>query len=47
MWVLLVDFLKANAGRQIGPREEIYDHSGVWNRVQLKHILEEKSKFEK
>lgn len=47
MWVVLVDFLKANAGRQIGPCEEIYDHSGVWNRVQLKHILEEKSKFEK
>lgn len=39
MWAVLVDFLKANAGRQIGPREEIYDHSGVWNRVQLKHIF--------
>ena len=36
MWVVLVDFLKADTGRQTGPREEIYDYAGVCNRVQLK-----------
>lgn len=47
MWIVLGDFLKPNPEKQLGPCEEIYDHSGVWNRVQLKHILKEKSKFEK
>lgn len=40
MWVVLVDFLKADAGRQTRPCEEIYDYSGVWNRVQPKARFE-------
>lgn len=47
MWVVLVDFLKADARRQMLLHERIDDYSGVWNAVQLKHILKEKSIFRK
>lgn len=47
MWVVLVDFLKADARRQILLHEGMYDYSGVWNEVQLKHIFKEKPESKK
>ena len=45
--VVLVDSLKAEAGRQILLHEEIYNYSGIWSEVKLKHIFKEKLKFKK